>query len=612
MTTKKAISFLTSLVLLSGAFCALPEHPDGTALFPASIVAEAGSGSDSVQTITSGITSNISYQCNANVTLYFTQNASDHHLEVCGSRISAENASVEIPQTVPVGGVNYPVTAIAHHAFQGQTNLNSVYTNTLPIGGAAFYDCTNLEYVYGTTPTIGDSAFHGCTSLHSCYFALNASSIGSHAFWGCTGFIAVQLDNVSSLGFAAFYDCTGVKTIDLSKSSLTAIPEFAFHNNSNATKVLLPETLTCFENQAFSCCRSLQRIYIPDNVMTIGTAAFMRCDALEIVMMSENIASIADHAFFDCPSMEFIVCKNKNAYIGDWAFGWHLENNHLLKNNDFTVWSTGSGNVQNFANSQGFTFRSIAGAAKAAATRYCQYEWAQTNQGMFWGNKSHNYYIAPEHKAYSDKNNQYFEGICSGMAAVSVLTANGYLPISDYMPGYTCLNKVKSIPMPTRSYVTTVFSNFQAYPVLDYDYRTEYSDTYSNGVFSKEMMRYAEYMNYGADAAVMLVHDYLNSGIPHATVCFGMEQRAEAADRNNSYWNGWDARLMIYNVNKTTHSEKDYVYVNFSDGSWTSSLDTDNQGNKANCNLTMIFTPEKMVKRTDMTAAEFFNQIKLS
>ena len=126
------------------------------------------------------------------------------------------------------------------------------------------------------------------------------------------------------------------------------------------------------------------------------------------------------------------------------------------------------------------------------------------------------------------------------------------------------------------------------------------------------MMRYAEYMNYGADAAVTVVGNYLNSGIPHATVCFGMEQRAEAADRNNSYWNGWDARLMIYNVNKTTHSEKDYVYVNFSDGSWTSSLDTDNQGNKANCYLTMIFTPEKMVKRTDMTAAEFFNQIKLS
>ncbi len=91
-----------------------------------------------------------------------------------------------------------------------------------------------------------------------------------------------------------------------------------------------------------------------------------------------------------------------------------------------------------------------------------------------------------------------------------------------------------------------------------------------------------------------------------------MEHREEAADRNNSYWNGWDARLMIYDVNRTMHSEKDYVYVNFSDGTWTSSLDTDSQSNKANCSLYMTFTPEKMVNRTDMTAAEFFNHIKLS
>lgn len=612
MTTKKTISFLTSLVLLSGAFCALPEHPNGTALLPASVIAEAGQATNTAQTITSGFTSNISYQYNANVTLYFTQNASDHHLEVCGSRISVEHASVEIPNTVPVGGVNYSVTAIAHHAFQGQTNLYTVYLDAMSIGGAAFYDCTNLENVYGTPSTIGSSAFHGCTSLQSCGFATDASSIGSHAFWDCTGLKVIHLKGVSSLGVAAFYGCTGVELIDLSESSLTVIPEFAFHNNTNATKVRLPETLTCFKNQSFSCCRSLQSIYIPDNVMTIGSAAFMRCDALKVVMMSENIASIGDHAFFDCPSMAFIVCKNKNAYIGDWAFGWHLENNHRIRNNDFTVWSTGSGNVQNFSNSQGFNFRNITGAAKAAATRYRQYEWSQSNQGFLWGNKSHNYYIASQHRAYSDKNNKYFAGICSGMATVSVLTANGYLPISDYMPGYTRLNTVKSIPTLTRSYVTTVFSNFPTYYSFIYDYATEYSNTYSKNVFSKEMMRYAEYMNYGADAAVLVVGNYLNGGNPHATVCFGMEHREEAADRNNSYWNGWDARLMIYDVNRTMHSEKDYVYVNFSDGTWTSSLDTDSQGNKANCRLYMTFTPEKMVNRTDMTAAEFFNHIKLS
>ena len=151
------------------------------------------------------------------------------------------------------------------------------------------------------------------------------------------------------------------------------------------------------------------------------------------------------------------------------------------------------------------------------------------------------------------------------------------------------------IPSKVKSYVTAVWANSaQSY---SYDYATGI-----NGTLGDEMLKYAEHITYGADTAVFVTEK-------HAMVCFGVEFKQYAADKNDPCWNGWDARLMIYDVNNfkyngKAHNKYDYVYVNLSDGS-SSYPFPDIYGTSHIYKL--IHTPYKMISQN---LDEFFPAIR--
>ena len=55
---------------------------------------------------------------------------------------------------------------------------------------------------------------------------------------------------------------------------ITVVPESAFENCSNLTKVTLPDNLLAIERKAFEGCDSLKEIVIPPHVSKVGTEAF--------------------------------------------------------------------------------------------------------------------------------------------------------------------------------------------------------------------------------------------------------------------------------------------------------------------------------------------------
>lgn len=122
-------------------------------------------------------------------------------------------------------------------------------------------------------------------------------------------------------------------------------------------------------------------------------------------------------------------------------------------------------------------------------------------------------------------------------------------------------------------------------------------------------MRYAEYITYGADAAVLSA-DMIN-GDGHGMVCFGLEFKENASDVSyNSRWNGKDARMLIYNVNCTEHSIGDYIYVNLSDGNWywNGSRVFGNAYVQSQCLLTLTHSYNKMLSAADPD--QFFAAIR--
>lgn len=96
---------------------------------------------------------------------------------------------VSIPESVVHQGVNYRVTAIGSHAFQGCKGLTaiSVPTSVRMIGHFAFVRCSNLKSVMLSEglDTIRSGAFAQCEALESIVIPNTVTAVHDHAFAGC-------------------------------------------------------------------------------------------------------------------------------------------------------------------------------------------------------------------------------------------------------------------------------------------------------------------------------------------------------------------------------------------------------------------------------------------
>ena len=151
--------------------------------------------------------------------------------------------------------ISNSVTSIGSYAFSGCRGLTSVTigSSVTSIGLGAFYNCKGLTSVTipDSVTSIGNAAFRGCSLLTGVYITdlakwcgisfgdekanplyyahelylnnglvteLNipegVTSIGSYAFYGCTGLTSVTIpDSVTSIGWGAFYNCMGLTSI---------------------------------------------------------------------------------------------------------------------------------------------------------------------------------------------------------------------------------------------------------------------------------------------------------------------------------------------------------------------------------------------------------------
>ena len=526
---------------------------------------------------------------------------------VIGCLTNNANTNVTVPETATFRGVEYRITEVGSLAFKNQSNMTQInlpkYVTAIRNGG--FGNCSSLTTVYCSPITpgycdyaleeIGSTAFMNCENLDGTSFASNVKRIGARAFAGCTNMNYIYLPLLETMGQRAFAECSSLILADLSEATITAIPDRAFEYSSSdrntVCEIKLPPTVQTIGYRSFYNVNGIRKINL-SHVISIAESAFEDCHSLKTVFTGDNLYSIGNRAFFGCDPMTYFVCKNDNVWIGTEALGYDDIRNYQGKKQNFTLWgSSDSSSVNRYASNHGFTYKKTSEAAAQASARYADYEWHLPNIGTHWGN-NYKYYFNSDHIPYANqtKIGRDFEGVCSGMATVSALTSTGYLSVSDYAPGY---NNIKDIyfgsapyyiPSKVKSYVTTVWSNsVQSY---SYDYTTA-------GTIGEEMMLYAEYITYGADTAILTTPK-------HGMVCFGMEYRNDATDKNASYWDGWDARIMVYDVNRSfsngkAHNVNDYIYVNHSDGTWTTALDPIYCDGQSFNRFSLVHDPNKMM-----------------
>ena len=206
--------------------------------------------------------------------------------------------------------------------------------NVTSIGSRAFYYCTGLTSV--TLPKsvirIGEYAFAHCSGLTSIKIPKSVTTIERFAFSGCTGFTSIKIPNrVTGIGDGAFSSCYGVTSIII-PNSVENIGLFAFSYCKSLTIITVGKGNVNYSSKdGFLYNKDRTRllacsggktgaITIPDHVGNIGDGAFSGCGSLTSIIISKDVISIGHSAFASCVGLTSIIIPNSATSIEASAF----------------------------------------------------------------------------------------------------------------------------------------------------------------------------------------------------------------------------------------------------------------------------------------------------
>ena len=230
------------------------------------------------------------------------------------------------------------VTSIGHYAFYNCTGLTSmtIPNSVTSIGEYAFYQCTGLTSIEipNSVTSIGDYAFYQCTGLASVTIPNSVTSIGDEAFYNCTGLTKVNITDIAAWCNIAFsgsssnplYYAKHLYVDDVEVTNLvipegvTSIGSGAFYNCTGLTSVTIPSSVTSIGSGAFSCCSGLTSVTIPNSVTSIGSSAFRNCTGLTSIEIPNSVTSIGNNAFQGCTGLTSVTIPNSVTSIGSYAF----------------------------------------------------------------------------------------------------------------------------------------------------------------------------------------------------------------------------------------------------------------------------------------------------
>ena len=211
------------------------------------------------------------------------------------------------------------VTSIGNSVFSGCTSLVSVSlpNSVTSIGNSVFSGCTSLVSVSlpNSVTSIGNSVFSGCTNLASITIPDSVTNIGAFAFYSCTSLTSITIpESINRIAYGTFYNCENLNSIVI-PNSITNIEDIAFKNCVNLKSVTISDKITEYGDYIFENCTvnelivadgaenisgcmmlgreldsksTIKKVVIPDSVTTIDTNAFKACTSLEYFDISEN------------------------------------------------------------------------------------------------------------------------------------------------------------------------------------------------------------------------------------------------------------------------------------------------------------------------------------
>ena len=127
---------------------------------------------------------------------------------------------------------------------------------------------------------------------------------------------------VTTIGSHAFAGCSGLTSVTI-PSGVTTIGNFAFSSCSGLTSVTISSGVTTIGDYAFYVCRGLTSVTIPSSVTSIGRLAFSGCPLTRVIAMREVPPTLGAYAFGNYPKFAGMIFVPNDCELGyEAADGW--------------------------------------------------------------------------------------------------------------------------------------------------------------------------------------------------------------------------------------------------------------------------------------------------
>ena len=229
-------------------------------------------------------------------------------------------------QTEPVKSPTVPTGSTGNRSYTANWSAPIVYSITYALAGGTLKDNPNPTKYTIKSQTI---AITGTPTRDGYLFAgWNPAEIPSGSYGNVTVTATwIQVFRVSGSTITGLTQ-EGMKlsSLEIPKkingTTVTAIGEEAFTQQSRLTSVTLPDSITTIGAQAFAYCAGLTEITIPGGVTELGASAFQGCVFLTSVAFGENsqLVSIGSYAFCDCTALNAVTIPAGVTTVGEHAF----------------------------------------------------------------------------------------------------------------------------------------------------------------------------------------------------------------------------------------------------------------------------------------------------